>query len=58
MAKRKGITKQNDIQKVLFVPRKSRRRSGLFLRRFITDEATKRIYDEEKRTEAHKMLCH
>jgi hypothetical protein len=58
MAKRKEKSNCSETQHTLsFTARRSRRRSGLFLRRFLAEEAGKRIYDDEKRKAAHDVFC-
>jgi hypothetical protein len=56
MAKRKTPPPNGTVAPVLFKHIRSRRRAGLFLRRFLTEEAEKYFYRGKKRDEAWEVL--
>ncbi len=58
MAKQKSLSANGTVAPALFKHTRSRRRSGLFLRRFLTEEAEKYFYRGKKRDEAFEILKH
>ncbi len=56
MAKRRKPTRNNDNGPNLFPQFKSRRRSGLILRRFLAEEADKILYRDEHQARAHEIV--
>ena len=58
MAKKKEPNGNGGVVAELFPGARSRRRSGLFLRRFLAEEADKVLYRTKARDEAHQIVKH
>ena len=58
MAKKKEATPDGSVVRELFARAWNRRRSGLFLRRFVADEAEKIFHRSKERDNAYQILKH